>query len=475
VRREGQKIGENGTTVRVGDAKHQTAEKAEQGNPSGEAATGPVAGEAEPVTDGNGRSGTEHLMEEVLGRDNVKAALKRVMQNKGSPGVDGMKTDALPGWLEQNWRRVSEQLLKGTYRPAPVRRHDIPKSDGGTRTLGIPTVLDRLIQQSILQVLQARIDPTFSEHSYGFRPGRSAHDALRAAVGYIEEGRRWVVDVDIEKFFDRVNHDVLMGRLAKRIADKRMLKLIREYLNAGIMADGVVMARDSGTPQGGPLSPLLANILLDEVDKELEKRGHRFVRYADDCNVYVQSRKAGERVLEGLRELYGKLRLRVNEGKSAVAPVNERHFLGHGFVLTTKGEVRLSVAPKALEAFRTRARVLTGRARGWSFMSVIEVLAQYVRGWRQYFRYAMHPSYDRVDGWLRRRLRALQLKLWKTPKAITRAMRRAGVPDDLAQQVNGHRRRYWAMAKHHGMHRVLSNADFDGMGLPRLAAERTSI
>ncbi len=275
--------------------------------------------EADSATHGTERSGTSGLMEAALTRKNLQAALKRVKRNKGSPGIDGMTVEELPDHLRVHWPSLREQLLAGTYQPQPVRRHVIPKSGGGERQLGIPTVLDRLIQQALLQVLQPRFDPTFSEHSHGFRPRRSAHDAVREAKRYVQQGRRWVVDVDLEAFFDRVNHDVLMGRLAKRIEDRRVLGLIRRYLNAGIMANGVVMDRDEGTPQGGPLSPMLANVLLDEVDKELEKRGHAFVRYADDSNVYVRSRRAGERVMQALRRLYAKLHLQINESKSAVA------------------------------------------------------------------------------------------------------------------------------------------------------------
>ena len=289
-------------------------------------------GEGAPTaTQGNERSGTGHLMERVASTPNLQAALKRVETNRGSPGCDGMKWDELRLWLRAHWKELCQQLLSGTYQPMAVRRVEIEKRGGGLRTLGIPSVLDRFIQQACLQILQPIFDPTFSEHSHGFRPDRRAQDAIREAQGYVQEGRHWVVDVDLEKFFDRVNHDVLMGRLAKRIEDKRMLRLIRRYLEAGMMADGVVVERHEGTPQGGPLSPLLANVLLDEVDRELERTGHRFVRYADDCNVYVRSKKAGERVMARLAKLYGKLRLRINTEKSAVAPDWERQFLGLAF------------------------------------------------------------------------------------------------------------------------------------------------
>jgi RNA-directed DNA polymerase len=307
------------------------------------------SGEARTAAHEDERLGTDRLMEEAVQRGNAKLALKRVRQNKGSPGIDGMTVDELPKHLVDHWEEIREQLLAGTYQPAPVKRQEIPKSGGGVRELGIPTALDRFVQQLILQVLQPRFDPTFSEHSHGFRPGRRAHDAVCEAQRYIQDGRRWVVDVDLEKFFDRVNHDVLMGRLAVRIADVRMLKLIRRYLAAGVMANGVVVERYEGTPQGGPLSPLLANVLLDEVDKELEKRGHAFVRYADDCNVYVRSKRAGERAMEALRRLYARLRLRVNEAKSAVARPQDRKFLGYSFWYAKGGEVRRRVAPKPLQ------------------------------------------------------------------------------------------------------------------------------
>jgi group II intron reverse transcriptase/maturase len=333
-------------------------------------------------------------MEEVVESRNVEEALKRVRRNKGSPGIDGMTVDELGRHLARHWASLREQLLAGTYQPSPVKRQQIPKPDGGVRELGIPTCVDRFVQQAILQVLQPRFDPTFSEHSYGFRPGRGAHDAILAAQNYIQEGHGWVVDMDLEKFFDRVNHDVLMGRLAKRIEDKRMLRLIRRYLEAGIMVNGVVMERHEGTPQGGPLSPLLANVLLDEVDKELERRGHAFCRYADDCNIYVQSERAGQRVMEGMRRLYGKLRLKVNESKSSVAPATGgRKFLGYSFWRTKEGQVKRAVAKKPLEKMKERVRKITKRPGGRSMRQVFEELRGYLRGWKNFFRLAV------VCGW----------------------------------------------------------------------------
>src|SRR5213594_2568430 len=338
----------------------------------GEAPKTPTEGTEALVAKGGDESpgGTERLMEEVCERENLKEALRRVRANGGSPGVDGMRVEELAGYLKDNWPKIREQLMSGTYQPHPVRRVEIDKPDGGTRKLGIPTVLDRFVQQAVLQVLQGRWDRTFSEQSYGFRPNRSAHQAVAKAQQYQAEGNRWVVDIDLEKFFDRVNHDMLMGRLAKRVGDVRLLGLIRRYLEAGIMADGVVTERHEGTPQGGPLSPLLANVLLDDVDQELERRGHTFARYADDCNVYVRSRRAGEDVMRTLRRLYAKLRLRVNEAKSAVARPWGRKFLGYSFWVAKGGEVRRRVARQALETMKDRVRVITGRNRGRSLEQV---------------------------------------------------------------------------------------------------------
>lgn len=470
ARREGQNGRESEANVSLEDTKRQKSKQMElRLDAIGEAESEETSGEASTATNEDERSGKDHLMEAVVERDNVDEALKRVTQNKGSPGIDGMTVEELPKWLAQNWGAVRAKLLDGTYQPKPVREVEIPKSGGGVRKLGIPTVLDRLIQQCVLLVLQPRIDPTFSQHSYGFRPGRSAHQALEAAARYIREGRTWVVDVDLEKFFDRVNHDVLMGRLAKRIGDKRMLRLIRSYLNAGIMVNGVVMASDSGTPQGGPLSPLLANVLLDEVDKELEKRGHAFARYADDCNVYVGSRRAGERVFEALKRSFEKLQLRINESKSGVAVVTERKFLGHSFTLTPEGEVHFVAAPKALEALKQKVRALTARAGGKSMRTVIALLSVQLKGWRQYFRLVQSTRFESLDGWIRRRLRALQLKQWKTPQTIARELRKRGVPERDGRAVNAHRKRYWAMAKHAGMHKALRTQELHRMGLISLA------
>jgi RNA-directed DNA polymerase len=408
-------------------------------------------------------------MERVVERGNVKAALKRVRQNKGSPGIDRMTVDELLPWLVENWEATRAKLLDGTYRPAPVREQEIPKSGGGVRKLGIPTVLDRLIQQAVLQVLQPMFDPTFSEHSHGFRPGRSAHEAVCEAQRYIQEGRRWVVDVDLEKFFDRVNHDVLMGRLEKRIGDERMLRLIRGYLDAGIMVNGVVIERHEGTPQGEPLSPLLANALLDEVDKELEKRGHAFVRYADDCNVYVRSRRAGEDVMETLKRLYSGLRLRINEAKSAVARPWDRKFLGYSFWVAKGRQVKRRVAPKALEAMKERVREITSRSGGRSMQSTVAELRGYLTGWKAYFRLADTPRiFLDVDQWIRHRLRALQLKHWKRGPTAYRELRLRGVPESLAREVAAHIRRWWRTAAKL-FNAALPASHYDRLGVPRLA------
>ncbi|HET7549956.1 MAG TPA: group II intron reverse transcriptase/maturase [Gemmatimonadaceae bacterium] len=409
-------------------------------------------------------------MEEVVERSNIEAAIKRVRKNKGGPGIDGMTTDELPEYLAEHWEELRAQLLDGSYQPQPVRRHAIPKSGGGERQLGIPTALDRVIQQAMLQVLQPRFDPTFSRHSYGFRPGRRAHDAVRAAQQHIRAGRRWVVDVDLEKFFDRVNHDVLMGKLARRIEDKRMLGLIRRYLSAGMMADGVSTERYEGTPQGGPLSPLLANVLLDEVDRELERRGHAFVRYADDCNVYVRSKRAGERVMACLRRLYGRLRLKVNEEKSAIARPWERKFLGYSFRLSPSGEVLRCIAPKAIEAMKARVRQMTQR-HGRSISSIVKELSSYLRGWKNYFALTQVPEgFDGIDGWIRRRLRAIHLKQWKNSWTVCRELLARGVSIHLARAAAAHHKRCWRMARHNALQVAFPNRYFDEIGVPRLAA-----
>lgn len=409
-------------------------------------------------------------MERVVSRPNMLAAYKRVRENKGSPGIDGMTVDDLRLWLQEHWEGVREQLLASSYRPQPVKRQIIPKTGGGERELGIPTVLDRLIQQALLQVLQPIFDPTFSDHSYGFRPGRRAHDAVRRAQGYVQEGRRWVVDVDLEKFFDRVNHDILMGRLAKRVEDKRVLRLIRQYLEAGVMIHGVVMERHEGTPQGGPISPLLGNMLLDEVDKELERRGHAFVRYADDGNVYVRSKRAGERVMALLRRLYGALQLRINESKSAVARVWDRKFLGFSFWVAKGRKVRVRAARQALHEMKQRVRWMTRRTGGRSLDQVIKGLRTYLLGWKAYFRLAETPQIFReLDEWIRHRIRAIQLHQWKRGRTVHRELVSRGIGSGLAAQIASNTHRWWnnsAMA----LHIAIPNRWFAERGLPSLGA-----
>jgi len=428
-----------------------------------------ASGEARSAARGDERPGTSRLMEEVVETSNMKAALLGVRENKGSAGVDGMSVEELPEYLKREWPRIREELLTGRYRPQPVRRHAIPKPDGGERELGIPTVLDRLIQQAVLQVLQPRFDPGFSDHSYGFRPGRRAHDAVARAQRYVQEGRRWVVDVDLSKFFDRVNHDLLMGRLAKRIADRRLLALIRRWLEAGVMVSGVVTERREGTPQGGPISPLLANVLLDEVDKELERRGHAFVRYADDSNVYVHTERAGRRVLEGLRKIYEGLRLQINESKSAVDLAVRRDFLGFGFWVAPKGSVRRRIAKKALASMNERVRRITNRNRGRSIPSVVEELRSYLLGWKGYFRFTEAPGVlEDVDKWIRHRMRCLQLKQWKRGRTAYRELRALGVPRAVAGTV-AHFTRSWWRNSAAVLNSALPNRHWDQLGVPRLA------
>lgn len=414
---------------------------------------------------------TGSLLEAALARENLQLAWKRVRANKGAAGVDGLDIGQTHDWLRTHWPEVRDALLQGRYRPQPVRRVMIPKADGSRRELGIPTVLDRLIQQALLQVLQPILDPTFSDHSHGFRPGRRAHDAVRQARAYVQSGRRVVVDVDLEKFFDRVNHDILMDRLGRRVQDAAVLRLVRAYLDAGIMAGGVVIERHEGTPQGGPLSPLLANVLLDEVDRELERRGHCFVRYADDCNVYVGSRKAGERVMALLKRLYGRLKLRINEAKSAVASAldRERKFLGFAFYAVAGDEVRCKVAAKPLQTFKHQVRRLTRRTRGRSMEQVIADLRPYLLGWKGYFRLAQAArAWQELDEWLRHRLRALQLKHWRRGTTIYRELRALGASEATARRVAANSRRWWRNSAGE-INRVLTIAHFDRLGLPRLS------
>jgi len=442
--------------------------------PTGEAReTGREETESPGVTNGpESPARTNRLMEEVCERENLKAALKQVKANQGSPGVDGMTVVGLKDYLKQHWPAIREQLLNGTYEPKPVRRVEIPKPDGGgVRKLGIPSVLDRFIQQAVLQVLQRQWDRTFSDHSYGFRPGRSAHQAVAQAQQYIAEGHGWCVDLDLEKFFDRVNHDKLMGQIAKRVEDKRLLKLIRAFLNAGVMENGLVSPSVEGTPQGGPLSPLLSNLVLDELDRELERRGHRFVRYADDCNIYVRSERAGQRVMESVTQfITQKLRLKVNEAKSAVARPQERKFLGFSF--SAGPEVRRVIAPKALDRFKRRVREITRRAKGVTMKTTMEELAPYMRGWRGYFGLCETPEVlIYLTRWVRLRLRAAMWRQWKTPRRRREALMELGVLPRLASNTAGSGLGPWYLARAKALSVGLSNAYFKSLGLPSLVEE----
>src|ERR671918_1545479 len=414
---------------------------------------------------------SEQPMEEVIERENRREALRRVKANKGSPGVDGMTVEEIEGYLEEHWPAIREQLLSGSYKPQPVKRVEIAKPEGGVRKLGIPSVLDRFIQQAVMQVLQRRWDPTFSDHSYGFRPGRSAHQAVAQAQQYIAEGHGWCVDLDLEKFFDRVNHDKLMGQIAKRIEDKRLLKLIRAFLDAGVMENGLVSPSVEGTPQGGPLSPLLSNLVLDELDRELEYRGHRFVRYADDCNIYVRSERAGQRVMESItRFITQQLKLKVNEAKSGVARPSERKFLGFSF--SAGPEVKRVIAPKALDRFKQRIREITRRAKGVSMETTMEELAPYMRGWRSYFGFCETPeALVYLTRWVRLRLRAALWRQWRTPRRRRAALLELGVRPRLASNTASSGRGPWYLARSKALSVGLSNAYFKSLGLPSLFEE----
>jgi RNA-directed DNA polymerase len=413
-------------------------------------------------------------MEAVVERENLKTALAQVKRNKGAPGIDGMTVETLGSYLKEHWLTIRAQLLEGSYKPQPVRRVEIPKASGGTRPLGIPTVLDRFIQQAVMQMLQADWDGTFSETSFGFRPGRSAHQAVEQAQAYIASGYAVVVDIDLEKFFDRVNHDLLMGLVAKRVADKRILKLIRGFLTAGVLEGGLVSPTEEGTPQGGPLSPLLSNLMLDVLDKELEKRGHRFVRYADDCNIYVRSQQAGERVMAGIEGFLAKrLKLKVNKAKSAVAKPSVRKFLGFSF--TGGRRPRRRIAPQAIARFKAKVRELTRRSRGRSLAQVIKQLSIYLSGWRGYFGFCQTPSVLRaLDKWIRRRLRAIAWKQWKYGRARFAELRRRGVGRDLAAQTAGSPHGPWRLANSPALSFALPIAFFRSLGLAFIAELRSA-
>ena len=409
---------------------------------------------------------TDRMMEEICEWGNLKQAMWQVKANKGSAGIDGMSVDELPDY--RGLLVIRDQLLKGTYKPQPVKRVEIPKPDGGVRKLGIPTALDRLVQQAVMQVLQKHWDRTFSDSSYGFRPGRSTHQAVAQAQQHIAAGYGWVVDLDLEKFFDRVNHDKLMGQIAKRVGDKRLLKLIRAFLNAGVMENGLVSPSVEGTPQGGPLSPLLSNVVLDELDRELEGRGHRFVRYADDCNIYVRSERAGQRVMESLKNfITRRLKLKVNEAKSAVARPQVRKFLG--FSVTDGPAIRRIIAPKAIERFKERIREITRYSKGVSFDQMMAKLAPYMRGWRGYFGFSETPdALIKLTCWVRRRLRAALWRQWKTPRRRRAMLLRLGVRCVLATSTAASSHGPWPLSSTRALCIGLSNAYFRARGLPSL-------
>ena len=406
-----------------------------------------------------------NLMNFVVERQNLLQALHRVERNKGASGIDGMEIKSLRPYLVLHWNEIRFQLLNGTYKPQPVRRVEIPKPDGGMRLLGIPTVLDRLIQQALLQVLSPLFDSTFSPYSYGFRPGRKAQDAVKQAQAYIREGYRFVVDMDLEKFFDKVNHDILMAKIARLVADKRILKLIRCYLQAGIMVNGCCIASEEGTPQGGPLSPLLANIMLDDFDKELTRRGHRFVRYADDCNIYIKSHRAGERVLQNLKAyVEERLKLKVNMEKSAVDRPWKRKFLGFSF--TSNKEPKIRIAPKALKRFKEKVRELTSRRKSQSMEYRMLKLNEYLRGWTGYFRLADTRSiFKSLDEWIRRRLRMCLLKQWKKSKTKRRSLVQLGISTEWASLISGSRKKYWRLSKTPQLNKALGIAYWRNQGL----------
>lgn len=408
------------------------------------------------------------LMEWILSRENLLEALKRVEKNKGSHGVDGMSVKILRRHLYENWESLRSSLREGTYQPSPVRRVEIPKPNGGIRLLGIPTVVDRFIQQAIAQILTPMFDPTFSENSYGFRPNKRGHDAVRKAKGYIKEGYRWVVDIDLEKFFDKVNHDKLMGILMKRIKDKTLIKLIRKYLQAGIMINGVVHESEEGAPQGGPLSPLLSNIILDELDKELEKRNHKFVRYADDCNIYVKSEKAGKRVMDSISNfIETKLKLKVNREKSAVDRPWKRKFLGFSFTVHKDPKIRIS--KESIKRLKCKIRELTSRSKPIPMEQRIEKLNQYLIGWCGYYALADTPSkFKEFDEWIRRRLRMIAWKQWKLPKTRVKRLIRLGVDPAKAYEWGNSRKKYWRISHSPILHRTLGISYWRSQGLKSL-------
>lgn len=414
---------------------------------------------------------TDNLLEVMLSSKNILEALKRVEKNKGSHGIDGMKVDELRPFLRENWRTIKDSILEGTYKPQPVRRVEIPKPDGGKRLLGIPTVLDRFIQQAIAQILNQVFDPHFSESSFGFRPGRKAHDAIQKAKAYMNEGYKYVVDMDLEKFFDKVNHDILMHRVSKRVKDKRVLKLIRLYLQSGVMLNGICVKNEEGTPQGGPISPLLANILLDDLDKELERRGHRFCRYADDCNIYLKSERAGQRVMKSITNfLENKLKLKVNKEKSAVDKPTNRKFLGFSFYIS-KGKYEIRIHPKSIKRIKDKIKSITSRKWSINIEERIKKLNQVTTGWVNYFSIANAKSImQRLDEWTRRRLRMCIWKQWKKPKTRIKKLVFLGAPKNKAYEWGNTRKGYWRIANSPILHTTLNNKYFNSLSYSSLMA-----
>jgi RNA-directed DNA polymerase len=461
--------------VDQGDLLDEALKAALRHGVSGEGGTGPATREEPqaPTVWDHERALTRHLMEAVIGAANLDRAYKRVKGNGGAPGVDGMTVEALRTWIADHRERLIASLLDGSYRPQPVRGVSIPKPGGGERQLGIPTVVDRLVQQAITQVLEPILDPTFSGSSFGFRPGRSAHDALRQAKGYVADGYEIVVDIDLEKFFDQVNHDILMARLARRIGDKRLLHIIRRFLQAGMMVNGVCEERPEGTPQGGPLSPLLANLLLDDLDKELERRGHRFCRYADDCNIYVRSQAAGERVMASVTAyLEGKLRLKVNQRKSAVAAVGERQFLGHR--LGKRGS--LGIGRKSLNRAKDRLREATRRNRGVSLERMVADANRFIVGWVTYYRNARcRSTLLDLDGWVRRKFRCVRIKQCKSPPAIAAFLMKQGVRERPARQLASSGKGWWRLSNSEQAKRAMPIEWFDSLGLVTMAGHHAAL
>jgi RNA-directed DNA polymerase len=452
-------------------------EPASKARVEGEAFDGALRGTETCMTEGETESlaVSEQMMEEVLDKENLKEALKRVMQNKGAAGIDGMAVEELPAYLKDNWKRIRKELMEGKYEPQAVRRVEIPKATGGVRQLGIPSAVDRFIQTAVQQVFQKHWDGTFSQYSYGFRPGKSQHQAVKQAQEYVSSGQRYVVDIDLEKFFDRVNHDVMMSRIAKRVKDKRVLKLIRAFLNAGMMEEGLVKPTEEGVPQGGPLSPILSNLLLDELDQELEKRGLRFVRFADDCNIYVASQRAGERVMISITKFLSKrLRLKVNEEKSAVGRPWERKFLG--FTFTSQKQSRRRIAPAALKRVEAKIRKITSRKRGNTLKQIIKELSSYLRGWIGYFGFCETPTVlQSLEQWLRRKLRCLVWKRWKRGSTRYQRLREMGLSDLQAREGAGNGARGpWRMSRTPPLNSALSIAYFRSLGLPALECSMTA-